>query len=192
MQLSLLLQTERLIIRPFVMGDLAAISAVLDEAFSPEPPENRRAWLIWQVLNYPMRQALYQPPYNDYALVLRETDRLIGTVGIVTSYAPFGKLPYFRERSTTPPNPELFTPEMGLFWALGRADLGQGYATEAAQAVVNWLFDNLKLARVVATTEHDNAASIGVMRRLGMLIQTNPDPTPEWFQVVGILENPQA
>jgi RimJ/RimL family protein N-acetyltransferase len=39
---------------------------------------------------------------------------------------------------------------------------------------------------VVATTEHSNAASIGVMRRLGMDVQRNPDAQPEWFQTVGV------
>ncbi len=30
-----------------------------------------------------------------------------------------------------------------------------------------------------------------VMQRLGMTVQRNPDPGPPWFQVVGILENPE-
>jgi hypothetical protein len=42
----------------------------------------------------------------------------------------------------------------------------------------------------VATTEHDNSASIGVMRRLGMRIARNPAPTPFFLAVVGVLENP--
>lgn len=54
------------------------------------------------------------------------------------------------------------------------------------------VFDTLDAHRLVATTEHSNAASIGVMRRLGMLVERNPDPTPAWFQTVGILVNPAA
>ncbi len=46
----------------------------------------------------------------------------------------------------------------------------------------------LNLGRVVATTEHDNARSIAVMRRLGMRVEANPWPEPDWFQMVGILE----
>jgi hypothetical protein len=30
------------------------------------------------------------------------------------------------------------------------------------------------------------------MRRLGMRIDRNPYPDPPWFQVVGILENPDG
>ena len=51
-------------------------------------------------------------------------------------------------------------------------------------------FDELALARIVATTEHDNLRSIAVMRRLGMTIERNPLPEPHWFQTVGVLVNP--
>ena len=132
---------------------------------------------------------MYQPPYGDYALVRKADDVLIGSVGYVPSYGPFGKLAYFRARSSEPDS-ALFTPEMGLFWALGKAYRGQGYATEAAQAVIRHAFERLSLKRIVATTEYDNSASIAVMRRVGMTIERNPDPTPEWFQIAGILENP--
>ena len=50
----------------------------------------------------------------------------------------------------------------------------------------------LNLERIVATTMHDNHASIAVMRRLGMTIAANPLPEPPWFQVVGWLDAPAA
>ena len=43
-----------------------------------------------------------------------------------------------------------------------------------------------------ATTTYDNAASIGVMRKLGMRIERNPFPDPPWLQIVGICENPST
>ena len=72
---------------------------------------------------------------------------------------------------------------------VGTAHRGHGYAAEAAQALIAWLFNTLSVQRVVATTEYANTASQRVMQRLGMRIEHNPAPTPEWFQVVGILEN---
>ena len=48
----------------------------------------------------------------------------------------------------------------------------------------------LRLKRVVAMTTYDNRASIGVMEKLGMRIERNPFPDPEWAQVTGILEAP--
>ncbi len=79
---------------------------------------------------------------------------------------------------------------MGLFWALRHDARGQGYATEAARALIDFAFERLVMARIVATTEYSNSSSIAVMTRLGMTVERNPDPTPEWFQIVGILDNP--
>jgi RimJ/RimL family protein N-acetyltransferase len=53
-----------------------------------------------------------------------------------------------------------------------------------------YAFKSLRVERLVATTEHDNPASIAVMRKIGMAVETNPEPTPRWFQVVGMLFNP--
>jgi predicted acetyltransferase len=66
---------------------------------------------------------------------------------------------------------------------------GQGYATEAAQALVDYAFQYLQLKRIVATTTYENAASMGVMRKIGMRIVKNPYSEPPWLQIVGVLEN---
>jgi RimJ/RimL family protein N-acetyltransferase len=58
--------------------------------------------------------------------------------------------------------------------------------------MVSYAFDELELARIVATTENDNLRSIGVMKRLGMTIERNPLREPHWFQTVGVLMNPAA
>jgi hypothetical protein len=50
-------------------------------------------------------------------------------------------------------------------------------------------FQKLRLKRIVATTTYANAASMGVMRKLGMRIESNLYPDPPWLQIVGILEN---
>jgi RimJ/RimL family protein N-acetyltransferase len=80
--------------------------------------------------------------------------------------------------------------EFGLFWAISPAERRCGYASEAATALVDYAFERLRLARIVATTDRTNIASLGVMRRLGMRIAHNPLPEPAWFQLVGILERP--
>jgi len=96
-------------------------------------------------------------------------------------------LPYFA-RSDAPASLGRSSPEFGLFWAISSAYQRQGFATEAARAMIEYAFQHLRLRRVVATTEYDNLASIGVMRRLGMRIERNPLPEPPWLQVVGVLE----
>jgi RimJ/RimL family protein N-acetyltransferase len=170
------------------MDDLEAVHEVLSRAFGGNTTLNeRREWLTWQVMNYTALARLYQPPYGDRAVVDKASGRLIGSVGVVQSFAPFEKLPYFRERLKVQPSSHSI-PEMGLFWAIHPDQQRRGYAVEAARALIDFLFTKWGVARLVATTEYDNAPSIGVMEKLGMSVERNPDSEPAWFQVVGVLE----
>ena len=56
--------------------------------------------------------------------------------------------------------------------------------------LIDFAFQQLRVKRLIATTEYDNLASIGVMRKLGMTLAKNPLPDPPWLQVVGILDHP--
>ena len=167
------------------MDDLTAVAQLHDACFGPAPIEARRAWLEWSVRNYVALAQLQQPPYGDYAIELLSSGEVIGAVGLVPSFGPFDRLPSLRCASNTDPN--AYRPEIGLFWAMATQHRRMGYATEAAHAMAAFAFRELNLARIVATTEHDNAASIGVMRRLGMVLERNPEPEPHWFQTVGVL-----
>ncbi len=55
--------------------------------------------------------------------------------------------------------------------------------------MIDYAFDHLRLKRIIATTEYSNAASIGVMRKVGLTITRNPLSEPPWLQIVGVLEN---
>jgi RimJ/RimL family protein N-acetyltransferase len=59
-------------------------------------------------------------------------------------------------------------PDMELAWTLHRFAWGQGYATEAAQAVVRHAFEVTRVQRLIAVARPQNLASIRVMRKLGM------------------------
>ena len=191
-----LLETARLLIRPFVREDLQAIHDLLDvelreadlHADKMEALTERAQWLQWAVLNYEQLAKLNQPPYGDRAVVLKATERLIGACGFVPCLMPFEQLPGLasggRSRS-----PSYYSTEFGLFFAISPEHQRHGYATEATQALVDYAFRHLGLKRLVATTTYDNMASMGVMRKLGMRIEKNPHPEPPWLQVVGVLEH---
>lgn len=138
-------------------------------------------------MNYEQLARLYQLPYGDRAIVLKTSGELIGAVGFVPSFGPFGQLPSRQSSGVAPGRG--FTPEFGLYYAVSPAHQRQGYAVEAAQAMIGYAFTALSLKRIVATTTYNNEASIGVMCKLGMHVETNPFPEPAWFQVVGILDN---
>jgi ribosomal-protein-alanine N-acetyltransferase len=173
------LTTARLTVRPLTAADAAAVAAINGE------PES--GWLEWTAAGYHQLAQLHQPPYGERAIALGETGELVGMVGVVPSMGPFSQLPGFDAAVSQGAR---FRPEVGLFWALAPQHRGNGYATEAAAAVIEFGFAELYLARIVATTTYDNEASIAVMRRLGMTIASNPLPEPSWFQVVGWLDAP--
>ncbi len=183
------LQTERLRVRELTTADLPAIAAVLDATVAPLPLAQRRQWLAWTVASYRMHDALGQLPYGERAVVLKDSDTLIGAVGVVPAYGPFGTLAWFAERSPRAAS-GFSTPEVGLFWAIAPLYQRQGYATEAAAVLMNYLFQVWQLERIVAITTDNNIASLRVMQHLGMQIERTPHPAPAWFQVVGVRLHP--
>ena len=55
-----------------------------------------------------------------------------------------------------------------IFYSLAPGSWGKGYATEAARAVVEHALVKLGLPEVLAEIDEDNAASVAVVRRIGM------------------------
>jgi RimJ/RimL family protein N-acetyltransferase len=193
---SFILETARLTIRAFQPDDLHAIHRILDVTFGDgskisdeEALNERRSWLEWSRLSAEWLPKMFQPPYGDRAVVLKRTGQVIGAVGLVPCFDVFEQIPGL---SRGEPPSAYRVAEVGLFWAIDPEHQRQGYATEAAQVLIDFAFQQLRVKRIIATTEHNNAASIGVMRKLGMAIAQNPLPDPAWLQVVGILEHPAS
>lgn len=61
-----------------------------------------------------------------------------------------------------------FAPAVEVGWRIARPFWGQGYATEAARAALDWAFWPLDLHQVVAYTPLANSRSIRVMKKLRM------------------------
>jgi len=190
------LETKRLLIRPFVMEDLQAAHHLFDVELRDaelgtdkiETLAERLEWLQWAVSNNVQLARLHQPPYGDRAIVLKSSQQLIGSCGFVPCLNAFEQLPYFASGNVAGSSGR-YSPEFGLFYAISPSHQRQGYASEAAQALVDYAFQHLNLKRVIATTDYDNVASMGVMRKLGMRLEANPSPEPPWLQVVGVIEN---
>ncbi|GAB3786144.1 GNAT family N-acetyltransferase [Nocardioides ungokensis] len=88
-------------------------------------------------------------------------------------------------------NPDYRSAAIG--YVLDEAAWGQGYATEAARAVLQWAFDSLDLNRVQAETDTRNVASARVLEKLGFVREgtlredcvVNGDVSDSW--VYGLL-----
>jgi len=185
-----ILHTARLEIRPIRVEDLAACHKLYTDIGWADPQcseaenfDRRRSWVDWSIANERELARLNQPPMGERTVIDRATGAFIGLVGLNPTLKPLGQLPSFggveHARQVL---------EVGLFWAITPSRQGAGLATEAAGAVIAYMFDVRRLARIVATTDNDNHASIGVMRRLGMRIEANPYPDPFYFQTMGILD----
>jgi len=86
--------------------------------------------------------------FNDWGLILKESGKFIGTCG-------FTSFDY-----------EKNTGEIG--YVLAKPYWGQGFAVEAARAVMEFGFDNFGLCGYCAKCIEGNDASMRVMQKLGM------------------------
>ena len=156
----MILRTERLVLRPFVASDVAAYAAIRARpevvAMLPGGPEAaaraaadaERLVSAWSEA----RTAGAAP----WAVEAREGGRLLGHLGLR-------------------PLPELGG-ETELLYMLDSAVWGRGLATEGAAAALRAAFGPLGLRRVIALARPENAASVAVMRKLGMRFEGEVEP----------------
>jgi ribosomal-protein-alanine N-acetyltransferase len=177
------LETERLILRSATMDDLEAVyqALVVEQEDEPLTIDDVRDEIQFDLslAKQPLGQWFGRP-----SIFLKSENRYIGFCPFMPRLCTPEELSlYGRMGSGHSDNPI----EAEIGWALSMRYRGKGYATEAAKALVEYGFTELKLRRIVAFTERDNVASINVMKRIGMQIGTHPLTTG----VVGIVENSQ-
>ena len=187
------IETERLTIREFKPDDLGEIYRILDVELkitdSPEQDSSilqRKKWLDWTIKGYEQNKLLLNPPFGDYAIILKEDKKLIGICGFVPVLAPLGYLSYYKEIADIA-NPNYNYSEVGLFCAISSHYQCRGFAYESLKALIDSGFKKPNLKRIIAITKSHNNPAIAVLNRLGMTIETLPNHP--WMQVIGILEN---
>lgn len=71
-------------------------------------------------------------------------------------------------------------PEKEIGWVLFHGAEGNGYATEAAKATVNYAFDVLGWTEIVHYIAYENVKSVAVAERIGSVFDAeSPQPKPE-------------
>jgi ribosomal-protein-alanine N-acetyltransferase len=141
---TLPIDTERLRIRHFTAEDWPAVHAYTSNAsvMTHVPEGVMTAEQTRQFIAESMTDEA-----RTYAVDLRAENRLIGHVGFHPWFAP-----------------RIY--EIG--WVFHPRYHGQGYATEAAAALLRYGFESLSIHRVIATCQPENTASWRVMEKLGM------------------------
>jgi ribosomal-protein-alanine N-acetyltransferase len=171
------LETERLVLRDFLMEDAAGLAACRrDERFwryyEPEDDvaENAREhvsmFIAWQS---DQPRLFYQ-----LAVVRKATQRLIGSCGI-------------RQRPQVSYG-DSSAAEADIGYEIDASLWRQGYATEAVKAILEFGFGELKLHRVWSFCLAENEASWRVMERAGLrwegLLRDNVWLRGRWWDTV--------
>jgi len=142
-------QTRRLVLRPFKLGDAPRVEALAGDAdvarttFLPHPYPKGAAedWIRSG------HQAMKQGQGYPFAMVSQADGQLVGCMSLLISPP--------HQRGTL------------AYW-VGRPYWGQGYATEAAERVVQFGFEELHLNRIAAAAMRRNRGSTRVMEKVGL------------------------
>lgn len=70
--------------------------------------------------------------------------------------------------------------EFEIGYGVARSRRRQGYAVEAAGAVIDWLFEDVGAESILAGCDTANLASVRTLRRLGFWLDSNPGSTLWW------------
>lgn len=96
--------------------------------------------------------------------MLKETGEIVGTIILIQ----------LRDED------EQLTQDYEIGWHLKKAAWGNGYATEAAKAILDYGFKTLKLPVIYSIARSENTASLNVIQKLGM---TPIGPTTRYYKM---------
>lgn len=159
----MVIETERLILRPFREGDAADVLEYLSE-----PKPNCFAFMKLDSLDEARAEMAKRSADTEFcfAIVLKESGKVIGEIDAYPSpYEP--PMPRSWDRVSLPGDfavADTFSP----CWMLNAAYQGKGYAYEAAHAFFDYLFTRKGARRIYAYTEDYNLRSRHLCEKLGM------------------------
>jgi RimJ/RimL family protein N-acetyltransferase len=145
-------ETERLTMRGFTNDDLDEMAAISadpevtkwvgdDDGLSREDTWRRMAYWVghWELRGF-----------GQWALIERETGRLVGRAGLL--------------------EPDAW-PGVEVGWLVAREHWGRGFAPEAGRASMEWAREELGLTHIISLIEDANERSARVAEKLGMEVE---------------------
>ena len=185
---DVVLETDRLILRHLVPGDLDALADIYADPdvrrFFPEGTltyEETREELEWIIDVYYGRYG-----YGLWATVLKETGAFIGRCGLL----PWKVVPGV-DGGPGLDGPDEFPDEttvveVELAYLLAKDQWGRGLGTEAARAIVDYAFERLHLTRLICLFEPENDASRRVAEKVGFTYERDVELDGELLPVSSI------
>lgn len=150
------IETERLYLRQWQASDFAVFAKINAD---PEVMKYFPKLLtpkVSDIIASKCQQLIANQGWGLWAVCLKNStkiyDDFIGFVGLNDTHADMS-----------------FAPAVEIAWRLHKDYWGQGYATEAARAALNFAFTELSLDEVVSFTALINERSQLIMERIGMM-----------------------
>ncbi len=145
------IETSRLILRRFTLDDA---KQMYDNYASDEKVTKYMTWQphadigVTKSLLREWVDAYEKDDYYNWAIVLKDKEELIGSIGATQV---FGKID-----------------AVSVGYCLASKYWHKGYTSEALAAIIEFLFDKVRVNRIEATHDVNNPNSGGVMRKCGM------------------------
>ena len=169
-----ILETQRLLLRRLTLDDLDALFALYRDPeirkYFPEGTltyDETKEELEWFLNGHPR-----YPQLGLWATILKETGQFIGRCGLLPCTIDGRQ-------------------EVEVAYLLAKEVWGQGLATEAAQAIVHYAFEQLGYARLICLIDRDHAASIRVATKIGMTFEKEGQDDKGPFQLYS-MSKPQS
>lgn len=172
--MNLILETDRLLFRPFGLSDAEAYFEM-----DKNPEVHKYLWQkpytnISEIYDYiaMVRQQYIEHNIGRFSTILKETNELIGWTGIkyVTAHVENGNTNFY---------------DYG--YRLNERFWNKGYATEASKAWLDYGFNKMKIDKMNAYTHAQNGASNHVLQKVGFsFIEDYPDNDGvvwKWWQM---------
>ena len=147
---NLLIETKRLILRPFSNSDVSdavcysnqpSVAYWMSDMILPDE-QVAAGWIGWL-----SRSLNLQDPFVVLAVILKDSGRCIGIVGVHPK--------------------EDLDGEVELLYGISDLYQNNGYAGEASEALIRWVFDNTQITSLTAIVKPENLPSARVIKKLG-------------------------
>jgi len=161
------LQTARLILRGWQATDADALFDFCSDERVMKFVGNGRIWTLECCQNFIQRNQtlFFEQGYCQWAVITRETSRLIGFCGFVP-FTGSGAAEQARVSETVPGG----VTELEIGWRLAFQAQKHGFAREAAQAAIQWARE-AGVHGVHAAVQARNTPSIRLAERIGMRLR---------------------
>ncbi len=159
------IETERLILRPYVMADAPDLQRIASDPkvleYLPDDPlslEEVEGIITWSIGCHKSNSKEKLHKLN-LAILSEETEQLIGWCGL-------GPADWDQN-------------QIEIYYTIASEHWGKGLATEAAIALKDYAFEIIELEKLVGIVATDNLASNKVLQKLGMKYEGQLETIPK-------------